>query len=381
VKPSKDCIDLIKFFEGYHTLLPNGDCKTYLDPGSLDGKPYTIGWGSTRYRTSGLAKYGRHTINLKDTLTRQEAEQELMAAIEVAAASVNRMTKKLTQSQFDAATSFVFNAGPNTKQKERLEAGELEGFAKALPLYNKGGSGKVLAGLVARRKAELELWNKDKGASPVTTPTWIALTRKSGDKPKNIFRAMNAANVMSEQVWESREDLVKLLTAVPSAGTAVVTVEDWEPEGEAVKPTPVSVATLSRTGKKEAKGCEELKLVIGDQSFICRSGQPWAQVFEQGNMNNVPGSMRPLPAGKWKIGSIEFAGGKDNYEADWSEAIGPVWVGLEPMFKTRRSAIGIHIDGNAYGTAGCLGARNMTDLKGIVAALRKYNPKILDVVW
>jgi lysozyme len=376
MKPSKDCIDLIEEFEGFRP-------KAYPDP-KTGGEPITIGKGTTVYRNSGLAKYGRTKVRLGDTLTLEEANQEKMAFLEIVAARINATKAKLTQSQFDSVVSFCYNTGFPEPQMRRLHEGKLDDFYRFMPRYIDEGT-SVEAGLRRRRKAEQALWNKDKGVAPVTTPTWIALTRKSGDKPKNIFRGMNAANVVTEHEWATRQELVNLLQAVPMAGTAVVTVEDWEPEGEAVKPepapSPASVATLSRTGKKEAKGCEELKLVIGDQSFICRSGQPWAQVFEQGNMNNVPGSMRPLPAGKWKINSIEFAGGKDNYEADWSEAIGPVWVGLEPMFKTRRSAIGIHIDGNAYGTAGCLGARNMTDLKGIVAALRKYNPKILDVVW
>jgi GH24 family phage-related lysozyme (muramidase) len=376
MKPSQDALKIIEEFEG--TIL-----KAYVDP-ETGGEPITIGKGSTTYKNAGLAKYGRTKVRLGDTLTLEEANQEKMASLAIIAAKINATGAKLTQSQFDAAVSFCYNAGFPAPQMRRLREGKLDDFRKYMARYiNEGGPSEL--GLRRRRKAEMALWDKDKGVAPVTTPTWIALTRKSGDKPKNIFRGMNAANVVTEHEWATRQELVNLLQAVPMAGTAVVTVEDWEPEGKPVEPTPaptpVSVATLSRTGKKEAKGCEELKLVIGDQSFICRSGQPWAQVFEQGNMNNVPGSMRPLPAGKWKIGLIEFAGGKDNYEADWSEAIGPVWVGLEPMFKTRRSAIGIHIDGNAYGTAGCLGARSMADLKGIVAALRKYNPKILDVVW
>jgi len=378
MKPSKDCIDLIKFYEGYHTLLPNGDCKTYLDPGSLDGKPYTIGWGSTRYRTSGLAKFGRHTVGLKDTLTRQEAEQELMAAIEVAAASVNRMTKKLTQSQFDAATSFVFNAGPNTKQKERLEAGDLEGFARALPLYNKGGSGKVLAGLVARRKAELELWNKDKGA-PVTTPTWIALTRKSGDKPKNIFRAMNAANVVTEHEWATRQELVNLLQAVPMAGTAVVTVEDWQPEGELIKPEPADAAKLIKTTTRLPGGCYQLLMKVGDKTFPCLSGQGYAQQFRKPtDPRSVPGNMEPIPQGRYRIGPVEWKGKPYDWSQSFGPGLGPVWFSLDATFSDDRGAFGGHRDDGAVGSAGCVvfSQAVLTELLKVIGTV-----KFLDVDW
>lgn len=161
LKPSSDCLDIIKEFEGYHTKQPDGSCKAYRDPGSVDGKPYTIGWGTTRYRTAGLAKYGRTGVLLSDTLTAAEARAELNAAADVFAAAVNKMTKSLTQSQFDAAVSFFYNTGTNNKQAERLRSGDLAGFVRMLPAYNKGASSKPLAGLVRRRKAELDLWNKD----------------------------------------------------------------------------------------------------------------------------------------------------------------------------------------------------------------------------
>jgi hypothetical protein len=302
-----------------------------------------------------------------------------MAAIDVAAASVNRMTRKLTQSQFDAAVSFVFNAGPNTKQKERLEAGDLEGFARALPLYNKGGNGKVLAGLVARRKAELELWNKDKGAAPVTTPTWIALTRKSGDKPKNIFRAMNAANVMSEQVWESREDLVKLLTAVPSAGTAVVTVEDWEPEGELIKPQPADAARLIKTTTRLPGGFYQLLFKVGDKSFTCISGLGYAQNFRRPqDPRSYPGNAEPIPAGRYRIGPVEWKGKPYDWSASWGPGLGACWIALDATFSDDRSAFGIHEDQSQPGSLGCVvfTRSELTELLKVINTV-----KFLDVDW
>lgn len=158
LSPSKDCYDLIKSFEGL-------SLKAYRDPGSIDGKPYTIGYGTTKYRNAGLAKYGRTGVLLSDTLTEAECRAELNAAVDVFAAAVNKMTSKLTQSQFNAACSFFYNTGTTNRQAQRLKDGDLEGFARALPLYVKGADGKPLLGLVRRRKAELDLWNKDARAS------------------------------------------------------------------------------------------------------------------------------------------------------------------------------------------------------------------------
>lgn len=46
-KVSRTGIDFIKSFEGCEKDLPNGSFQAYPDPGSADGHPWTIGWGST----------------------------------------------------------------------------------------------------------------------------------------------------------------------------------------------------------------------------------------------------------------------------------------------------------------------------------------------
>jgi lysozyme len=146
MKPSQQCIDLIKSFEGL-------SLKAYRDPGSVDGKPITIGWGTTNYLSAGVAKYGRSAVMLGDTLTAEEAEQELQANIALYAKFTTGATNKLNQNQFDAAVSFVYNTGPNTRQITRLQSGAIAEFRRTMPQYNKGGDGRVMPGLVRRRKA------------------------------------------------------------------------------------------------------------------------------------------------------------------------------------------------------------------------------------
>ena len=383
-KPSQRIIDFIHSFEGYHRALPNGDCTAYPDPGNTrTGEPWTIGWGTTTYRTLGLSKYGRTKVTKGDTLTREQALSEFNAAVAYVASQVNRINPNLTQNQFDVAVSFMFNAGTGTKQSDRLRAGDLKGFEAALPLYNKGADETVLPGLVRRRAAELAIWRE--GDGKVSKVGWLALTRR-GDK--YILSVLDGDTAIAEHEWTTTAGLVALLRQYPDAGTTVVTKEDWQPPSkqlETSKPQPTTVYSLrlERTGKKEPQGCEELRLSIAgsSESWIVRSGQPWAQEFQPGGPSNRPGSMMPLPGGEYTVGTIEFAGGKDNYSKSWGQGLGPVWIGVEPNFSTRRSAFGIHEDLGAYGTAGCIGIRNTEELKSFVAAMRKFMPKVLRVVW
>lgn len=308
MKPSQQCIDLIKSFEGL-------SLKAYRDPGSIDGRPITIGWGITNYLSAGVAKYGRSSVMLGDTLTAEEAEQELQANIARYAKFITGATNKLNQNQFDAAVSFVYNTGPNTRQITRLQSGAIADFRRTMPQYNKGGDGRVMPGLVRRRKAETDLWDG--------------------------------------------------LTGEGKVGS--------------------DVATLKRTGKKRGNGLEILALEFGGELFECVSGQPYAQSFRKPNHpRSVPGCMEPIPFGDYRIGDIEWASGKDNYDASWGPGLGPVWIPLPANFVDDRSAFGIHLDSNAStspGSAGCVVIPNVSELKRLVAALRKHDPKILKVAW
>jgi hypothetical protein len=61
-----------------------------------------------------------------------------------------------------------------------------------------------------------------------------------------------------------------------------------------------------------------------------------------------------LPAGKYKIGAARLLHGlpdKNAYKKDWESW----WCPIEPMFKTERTSLGIHPDGNVKGTLGCIG--------------------------
>jgi len=111
--------------------------------------------------------YG-HTSNVHpgDTCTQEQADAYLAGDLHQAEWAVNTFVKiPLNQNQFDALVSFQFNTGAlaHSSTLPLLNEGKYTEAADHLLLYNKA-SGKVLAGLIRRRKAEHELF-----MSPATT--------------------------------------------------------------------------------------------------------------------------------------------------------------------------------------------------------------------
>jgi lysozyme len=103
--------------------------------------------------------YG-HTAGVKlgDCCTREQAEAMLHADIAWAEAFVNNIvTKILTQGEFDALVDFTFNLGSGNFQSSTLlklvNEGDMEDAAKQFEQWDHAG-GKVVAGLLRRRKAE-----------------------------------------------------------------------------------------------------------------------------------------------------------------------------------------------------------------------------------
>ena len=143
-------VDLIKKFEG---------CKleAYLCPAGV----WTIGYGHTG-------------ANVKQGLkiTQLDAEALLLSDIERFARAVDTWIKvDLTNNQRCALISFTFNVGIGALQestlRKRLNNGEdpVKVAMEELPRWNKG-DGKILEGLVRRRRAEVELFCH--GVKPVT---------------------------------------------------------------------------------------------------------------------------------------------------------------------------------------------------------------------
>ncbi|MDV2441526.1 lysozyme [Acinetobacter gerneri] len=146
MKTSNSGINLIKSFEGLRL-------KAYDDGVGV----WTIGFGTIKYPNGVRVKKG-------DTCTETQAEQYLRNELIAFENAINRLVKvPLTQNQFDALVSFTYNLGEtnlaNSTLLKKLNAKDYKGTAAEFPRWNKAG-GKVLNGLVKRRKAEMELFLK-----------------------------------------------------------------------------------------------------------------------------------------------------------------------------------------------------------------------------
>lgn len=143
--------------------------RAYPDPGSRDGKPVTIGYGSTRYEDGSPIKLG-------DTITRERADELLRhEAAKVEAEVARLVTVPLTQAQFDALCSFQFNTGALSRSTllRLLNTGDYGNAADQLLRWNKN-DGAVMEGLTRRRQAERAMFLSDTpglAAEPVTIGT------------------------------------------------------------------------------------------------------------------------------------------------------------------------------------------------------------------
>ncbi|WP_309091730.1 lysozyme [Phenylobacterium sp.] len=151
MKVSQAGIDLIHSFESFQP-------KAYRDPGSRDGLPITIGWGSTS------DEQGR-PIKLGDVWTRERADARFAKDLEKYERGVLDALAgaPVTQGQFDALVSFAYNVGLQALRESTLlklhKAGDYGGAHRQFGRWVKN-DGKTLAGLVRRRAAEAALYGR-----------------------------------------------------------------------------------------------------------------------------------------------------------------------------------------------------------------------------
>ena len=148
---------LIKYFESFAS-------KPYLCPSSIP----TIGWGTTRYFDT------KAKVTIKDkAITQAEADRLISGDINaIYAPLVDKLCRDdLTQNEFDAVCSFVYNAGATYRGKDglnhyfklfdlinrKVSQAELELYWKSCAIT---GGGKKLNGLINRRAKEVELFFK-----------------------------------------------------------------------------------------------------------------------------------------------------------------------------------------------------------------------------
>jgi len=97
-----------------------------------------------------------------DTITKERAEELLREDVKRFEGYVDRLVKvPLTQGQYDALVSFVYNLGPGALERstllDQLNRGDYDSAAEQFGRWVFAG-GKTLAGLVRRRAAERALF-------------------------------------------------------------------------------------------------------------------------------------------------------------------------------------------------------------------------------
>ena len=151
MKISENGLKLIQEFESFVNA-------PYLD----SARVWTIGYGSTYYPN------GKPVTGRDKPITREYAEtiQRNVIATDFEPV-INELLEReiasgfITQNMYDAIISLAYNIGVNGFKKSSvlrlLKQGDKENAGNAFLLWNKAG-GKVLKGLVNRRKKERELF-------------------------------------------------------------------------------------------------------------------------------------------------------------------------------------------------------------------------------
>lgn len=156
MKTTKIGIDLIKHFEGLH----DGDLKQIgLQPKKCPAGIWTEGYGIAMRDSNGNFLKGKDMP--KGTIsTEAEAVKQLADHLSVYENIVMRKIKvPLKENQFDALVSYTYNTGgSDTLFKLINQKAPIDQIKKWFETKYITANGKVLAGLVARRKAEAKLF-------------------------------------------------------------------------------------------------------------------------------------------------------------------------------------------------------------------------------
>lgn len=147
MKASNACLEIIRQYEGFRAT-------PYLCPAGV----WTIGYGSTRYADGTAVKSSDPKV------TQAQADEIMRATLNQYEDAVNRYVQvPISQNAFDALVDFAYNAGAkNLLNSTLLRKLNLKDYAGAAVEFGKWvfGGGSVLPGLVKRRAAEKELFEK-----------------------------------------------------------------------------------------------------------------------------------------------------------------------------------------------------------------------------
>lgn len=242
----KQAVDIVSKWEGFRAT-------AYLDPVSIP----TIGYGTIKGVT--IDDVGKRTI------TKATARLYLARDLEEAAsdieARIGPVVAELTDNQYSALLSFVYNlGGKNGKWTiwKRLKARQFDQVPGEMMKFVNAG-GKKLQGLVNRRADEVKLWSRDEpGSSADKVPSSVTRTTatpptpadpvapaKSGTLIAGAVSACGAVSVAAKEVAQTISPWASMSPLVEQGVTVVAAVA----AGAAV-----TVLALSWIKKREARG-------------------------------------------------------------------------------------------------------------------------------
>jgi lysozyme len=160
MRASTHGVEFIASYEGFVD-------HPYRDSGGV----WTIGYGHTGPGVSTMGK-----------ITRARGLELLALDVRSAEHAVNALGLRLSQGQFDALVSFVFNCGAGTLEPSRslghaLRQPGMGGVGAAMALYTHDANGRVQPGLVNRRAAEGTLFGQRGANGPASWLTPKELQR------------------------------------------------------------------------------------------------------------------------------------------------------------------------------------------------------------
>lgn len=148
MQPSKNCLDIIRECEGL-----------YLAPYLCPAKVPSIGMGSTVYEDGTPVKLSDKPI----TVERAYVIMNARLASEFVPGVTRYVQVPINQNQFDALVSFAYNLGVGQlRNSTLLRKLNMKNYAGAAQEFDKWiyADGKVLPGLVKRRKLERSLFEQ-----------------------------------------------------------------------------------------------------------------------------------------------------------------------------------------------------------------------------
>lgn len=192
---SNEGLEAIARFEGLRL-------SAYRDAGGVP----TIGYGHTG------------GVQMGSTITRARALALLRQDAQTAVEGVRQAVRRdISQGQFDALVSFAFNVGVGAMRGStlirKLNAGDRTGAAAEFLKWTRGG-GRVLPGLVARRKVEqaMFLHGTASGAHKWLTENearWVAEYDRLLNGNQDVNRRRVLRRVMTEQrqrIWRAAQN-------------------------------------------------------------------------------------------------------------------------------------------------------------------------------